>query len=140
MTVILAPESFEVVECVTQFYRADNGRWVWSCMTCEASSKSWGRPHRGHKLAADAATGAKYHRNAKRMQRQAECYRAWWWRQIMTTSDLDHFMALWRGYFTSSRFEDFEASDIMACVQADDDLWNYMTKMNGGMKCVQQTA
>jgi hypothetical protein len=129
MTVITM-EDFEVVECVTHYFQHDNGKWLWHCLTCNTGSNKYSRHSKGHKLEGDAATGAKYHTNAKRMERRQACYRAWWWREIMTTRDSDHFMKLWISNKYFRHHEPDDPSDLMSTVQSDNNLWNYMLKLN----------
>lgn len=122
-----APENFEVSECVGHFYE-DSGSWFWHCVTCDTGSGKRRTHLRGHKREGDAAVALKYHRNAKRMQRQQKLYRAWWWREVMTTADPELFAALWLAHHWE--IAQGEVCDVMASVQSDNHLWNYAAKLN----------
>lgn len=127
--VLKKPSDFPVEECVTHFYEKD-GHWFWHCMTCNTGSGKRHKHLNGHKNEGDAAVATKYHRNAKRLERQQKLYRAWWWKEIMTTKDLDYFIKLWQSHWgVMNTVTDPE--DIMASVQSDNHLWTYMVKING---------
>lgn len=127
MTQLKSFKDFEVEECVTHYYEK-NGKWFWHCMTCDTGSGKRREHLRGHKGEGDAEVATKYHRNAKRLERQQVLYRAWWWKEIMTTTDLEHFKALWLTHWGS--YLDEDAEDVMASVQSDNHLWQYMTGLN----------
>lgn len=122
---------FPVEECVTHYYEKD-GKWFWHCITCDTGSGKRREHLRGHKGEGDAKVATKYHRNAKRMERQQKAMRAWWWKEIMTTTDLDYFVRLWQQHWQIMTWEE-DPSDTMATVQSDNYLWNYMIKLNKGI-------
>ena len=126
---ILTHKDFDVIGCVTHHYEKD-GMWFWHCMTCNTGSGKRHKHINGHRLEGDAAIATKYHRNAKRLERQQELFRAWWWEQIMTTADVEFFVALWEDHW-GVKIWDEDPSDIMASVQSDNHLWEYMKKLNG---------
>lgn len=138
MTVILRPEDFEVVECVTHHYQEETeGRrpkWLWHCLTCDMGSNKYQRHPNGHRIEQDAITGATYHRNAKRMERQQECYSAWWWKQIMTTTDVEFFTKLWGNHHPAHRLQCLDMGGVMARVQADESLWDFAISRNPELK------
>lgn len=121
-------EDFSVPECVTQYYEKD-GKWFWYCMTCDTGSGKRREHLRRHKGEGDAKFATEYHRNAKRIERRQKLYRAWWWLEVMTTTDLEYFIALWRAGNNPEIKDD--PSDLMAVVQSDNHLWEYMVKLNG---------
>lgn len=120
---------FEVQECVGHFYEKD-GMWFWHCMTCNTGSGKRHKHINGHKRDGDAAVALKYHRNAKRIGRQEKLYRAWWWREVMTTADPDHFAKLWLTHHWSSEIGEHDIGDVMAKVQSDNYLWGHMVKLS----------
>lgn len=122
-------EDFSVPECVAHYYEALPNAWFWHCLTCDSGSNKNKRHPNGHKHEKDAKEGMKYHSNAKRMERQQKLYRAWWWLEVMTTTDLEYFIALWRAGNHPEIKDD--PSDLMAVVQSDNRLWEYMVKLNG---------
>lgn len=124
-------DDFTVEECVTQYYEKD-GKWFWYCMTCHTGSGKRPQHLKGHKGEGDALVATKYHRNAKRVQRKMELYRAWWWKEIMTTQDLDYFLKLWTTHYPEIK-RDVDQEDLMATVQSDNCLWDYMIKLNKGI-------
>lgn len=96
----MRPEDFEVEECVTHYYYSEDERgWRWHCLTCDTGTQVQKHGRRLHKLEGDAAVGAKYHRNAKKLQRQKERWRAWWYHKIMDIKDLEEFRNHWRSYW-----------------------------------------
>lgn len=118
---------FAVEECVTHHFEKD-GKWFWYCLTCHTGSGKRHEHLRGHKREGDAAVGAKYHRNAKRVIRQEKLYRAWWWKEVMTTQDLDYFLRLWQTHWGVLPPPE-DPDDLMASVQSDNYLWNFMVKL-----------
>lgn len=125
---LLTLDDFEAEQCVTHYYEKD-GRWYWYCMTDDTGSGKRKQHLKGHTKPGDAAVAAKYHRNAKHRARKQKAYRAWWWNAIMTTTDLDFFVALWENHW-GARIWDEDPSDIMARVQSDNDLWEYVKRLN----------
>lgn len=47
----------------------------------------------------------------------------------MTTTDLEYFEQLWNNHWGVS-LRDCDPSDVMASVQSDNHLWEYMKKLN----------
>lgn len=118
----MKPEDFQVLACVTQHYQ-DGPGWRWYCMVCDTGTQP--RKHlKLHKTQGAAATGARYHENAKRMERQQGRFKAWWYHQLMQITDLEEFKTHWDLHMRSYRsaFREVprvEAEQAMKHVQAD---------------------
>lgn len=144
--VLLSPNDFEVEECLVQFYQRDvladsNGNygWWWHCITCdEASAKFRDRDRRrkklrehGHRTESDAMCGATMHAQAKKIHRQGIAWRKWWTKALMTTKDINFFIALWDqqyGYKAHERWrKDLTHQQIMEHIQTPNHIHMEMT-------------
>lgn len=123
MEKILKPEDFSVEECVTHYFEKDD-RWFWYCLTEHTGSGKRRKHLRGHMREGDVKVAIKYHTNAKRRVRQNRVWLAWYYKVIMTTKDLDYFLRLWAVRFPLPEQTDQE--DLMARIQSDNYLWQYM--------------
>jgi len=140
----MRPEDFEVEECVTQYYYDEKARgWRWHCIVCDTGTQIQKHGRRLHKCEGDAAVGAKYHRNQKKMTRQANRWRAWWYNELMTIKDIEAFRKHWQAYWWDHwpPMPDDKALEVMTRIQADEHFmelakkyWTADQKKYGGKK------
>lgn len=122
----MKPADFAVIACVTQHYE-DGPGWRWHCIICDTGTQP--RKHlKLHKTQGAAATGARYHENAKRVERQQGRWKAWWYFTLMAygPQDLERFKEHWDLYMKSHvpdsgfwNVPDAEALAAMKQIQAD---------------------
>lgn len=119
-------EEFEVLACITQHYFDGSGPgWRWYCLTCDTGTQVRKHGRKLHKTQGAAATGARYHENAKRIERQQGRWKAWWYHQLMAfkPQDLEQFKEHWNSYMRAYRSSwdvpDGEALAAMNQIQAD---------------------
>ncbi len=97
------PENFQVKECEVRVYYVEELKgWSWRCATCDTSTQQRKHGKHLHKLESDAVVGSKYHRNAKRLERQKNRWRAWWYHELMLITNAADFEAHWRIYWWDS--------------------------------------
>lgn len=115
--VLLNPSDFEVEECLVQYYMHEAwqehpGKWFWHCLTCDTGSGRRAKFRRGHQQEGDAKVASKYHRNQKRKNRQGAAWYKWWYKSLMTTTDLELFAALWNQRNGFRHWQDHRRTDV----------------------------
>ena len=83
------------VECVTQVYQDDAGKWWRYCLTCDDGSNKYGRHHRGHKTEADARMSARDHARATARNRVLWSRYVAWRRAVINAETWQIFSELW---------------------------------------------